>query len=53
MIPFPNGTWGSWSYTGGTDYDDIEDVIYYEQERFSSPCNRRETRWVYARDLPF
>ena len=41
--------WGSWSYTGATDYDDIEDVMYYEQERFSSPCNRRETRWVTTR----
>ena len=42
-------TWGDWSYTGGTDYDDIEDVVYYQQERFSSPCNRRETRWVTTR----
>ena len=42
-------TWGSWSYTGGTDYDDIEDVIYYEQERFSSPCGRRQTKWVTTR----
>ena len=41
--------WGSWSYTGGTDYDDIEDIVYYEQERFSSPCNRRDTRWVTTR----
>ena len=42
-------TWGLWSYTGGTDYDDIEDIIYYEQERFSSPCNRRQTQWVTTR----
>ena len=41
--------WGSWSYTGGTDYDDIEDIVYYEQERYSYPCNRRDTRWVTTR----
>ena len=42
-------TWGNWSYTGGTDYDDIEDIVYYEQERYSYPCNRRDTRWVTTR----
>lgn len=42
-------TWGNWSYTGATHYDDIEDVMYCEQERFSSPCNRRQTQWVTTR----
>ena len=39
-------TWGNWRDTGNTREHPVELIIEKEQERFSSPCNRRETRWV-------
>ena len=39
-------TWGSWTDTGRTREDPITFIVEYEQERFSSPCNRRQTRWL-------
>ena len=38
-------TWGDWTDTGRTREDPITFIVEYEQERFSSPCNRRQTRW--------
>lgn len=38
-------TWGRWTDTGRTREDPITFIVEYEQERFSSPCNRRQTRW--------
>ena len=41
-------TWGSWSDTGSTRENEFDYSIEKEQEKFSSPCNRRQTRWVAA-----
>ena len=39
-------TWGSWTDTGQTREHPVELIVEKEQERFSSPCNRRQTQWV-------
>ncbi len=41
-------TWGNWTDTGNTRENELDYSIEKEQERFSSPCNRRETSWVAA-----
>ncbi len=41
-------TWGSWTDTGNTRENEFDYSIEKEQERYSSPCSRRETRWVAA-----
>ena len=41
-------TWGSWTDTGRTREHPVELIVEKEQERFSSPCNRRQTQWVIA-----
>lgn len=41
-------TWGNWADTGNTRENELDYSIEKEQERFSSPCNRRETNWVAA-----
>ena len=41
-------TWGSWTDTGQTREHPVELIVEKEQERFSSPCNRRQTQWVVA-----
>ena len=44
-------TWGSWRDTGNMRENQILLIMEKEQERFSSPCNRRQTRWVYHSDV--
>ena len=39
-------SWGDWSDTGNFRENQTLLIMEKEQERFSSPCNRRETRWV-------
>ena len=39
-------TWGNWTDTGNTREHPVEPIVEKEQERFSSPCNRRQTQWV-------
>ena len=41
-------TWGSWTDTGRTREHPVELIVEKEQERFSSPCSRRQTQWVIA-----
>ena len=39
-------TWSIWTDTCRTREHPIELIVEKEQERFSSPCNRTQTRWV-------